>query len=80
MFPTFYVLLVFVVLPSDHIRRWDANTLKDRAETKTFLMPSEASCEDTAATFMAVSSRGVYPEGTVLITRCHSVAAYSSES
>jgi hypothetical protein len=80
MFPTFYLLLVLVVFPSEHIATWDTGSLHHQTDAKTFAMPSEKTCEAAAATVMANSQRGEYPEGTTVITRCHSVAAHQSSS
>jgi hypothetical protein len=81
MFPTFYLLLVLVVFPSDHITRWDRAALQDQTKTMTFPMLDQAACENTAAMVRgAVQVAGTYPEGTTVITRCQSVTAYQSAS
>ena len=49
MFPTFYLLLVLVVFPSEHINSWDNTSLNDQTNTMTFPMASEAACNEAAA-------------------------------
>jgi hypothetical protein len=81
MFPTFYLLLVLVVFPSEHIKGWDKASLHDQTDTMTFPMPSETACNEAAATVRAtVQTVGKYPEGATIITRCHSVAAHQATS
>jgi hypothetical protein len=81
MFPTFYVLLVLVVFPSDHLKTWDATTLKAQTDTKTFPMPDEKTCNQTASRYHALADYGGdFPEGTFVITRCHTVASHDTTS
>ena len=81
MFPTFYLLLVLVVFPSEHINSWDNTSLNDQTNTMTFPMASEAACNEAAAMVRAtVQVVGKYPEGAMVITRCHSVAAHQATS
>ena len=81
MFPTFYLLLVLVVFPSDHIRSWDKTSLHDQTDTMAFPMPSEMACNEAASVVRATAQvAGKYPEGATIITRCQSVAAHQSAS
>ena len=81
MFPSFYLLLVLVVFPSEHVRTWDDASLNTQTDTMTFPMRSEAACNEAASMVRAtVHVAGKYPEGATVITRCHSVAAHQSVS
>ena len=81
MFPTFYLLLVLVVFPSEHIRSWDEASLNGQTDSMTFTMPSEEACNEAAAIVRGtVQVAGKYPEGATVITRCHTVASHQSVS
>ena len=81
MFPTFYLLLVLVVFPSEHLKSWDDASLSGQTDSMTFTMPNEEACNEAAAMVRGtVQVAGKYPEGATVITRCHSITSHETVS